>query len=87
MSGYFQLSVFKILSLAIGWSTKNDDYSVLHALPGSLGIIAYIWVAVMIVLGVMMTIFYQNKSRHIPAVYLACYGVVIVVSVLVAQLY
>jgi hypothetical protein len=84
MSGYFQLSVFKILALAIGWSTKNDDYSVLHSLPGSLGIISYIWVVLMIVLGIMMTIFYQNKSKHVPAVYLAVYGVVIVVSVLVA---
>jgi hypothetical protein len=84
MSGYFQLSVFKILALAIGWSTKNDDYSMLHSLPGSLGIISYIWVVLMIVLGIMMTIFYQNKSKHVPAVYLAGYAVVIVVSVLVA---
>lgn len=84
MSGYLQLSVFKVLSLAIGWSTKNDNYSALHAIPASLGIIAFIWVVVMIVLGIMMTIFYQNKSRHIPVVYLACYGVVIVISVFVA---
>lgn len=85
---YFQAGAFRIFCLGVGWCFKiNSDYEGTDALklPQSLGIVSFIWVCVVFVLGIMMFVLHQRRSKQYSSVYMLSYIAVFIASIIVME--
>jgi hypothetical protein len=50
------MGIYKLLGLASGWATKNDDLNQNLTLPFSLGIVLILWAFYLLINGIYFTI-------------------------------